>query len=138
MPDFSALSHQFAMMIMPVFSDTKLSRNGTVVLASRGAHRRVGVAVLDQALIRRERFLGGVRIEPGLAIRTNELTAIGGEERGKGVDYAGGPRIDQPEALLAFGFVGERLRVYSEFVPGLGRRLDARRVEQLLVGPEIG
>jgi hypothetical protein len=34
MPLFSALSHQLAMMIMPVLPETKLSRNGPVVLAS--------------------------------------------------------------------------------------------------------
>src|SRR5690606_13702060 len=34
MPAFSALSHQLAMMIMPVLPATKLSRNGPVVLAS--------------------------------------------------------------------------------------------------------
>src|SRR5688572_33262078 len=34
MPPLSALSHQLAMMIMPVLPETKLSRNGPVVLAS--------------------------------------------------------------------------------------------------------
>ena len=135
MPAFSAPSHQFAMMIMAVLPETKLSRNGPVVLAS--AVPIVGSEDFDftSFSISAKVSVAFFDVERRLAVN-DQRAAVRGKQRAEGVDNARCPRIDQAEALLRDGVavaLAELLGVGEELVPGLRRCGDAGLGEEALV-----
>ena len=80
------------------------------------SHGGVRKAVFHELLIEREGLFGRRAVELRLAVG-DQLAAIGREQRRKRMNDARRPRIDQAEALLAVGLVGERLGVGQELGP---------------------